>query len=84
MSDMWIAQSRSRFDYVKVSGDLDKTSFSNLRKQEVRKQNTSIAAQFSIVERDGAITEKVCRIKKDFLASVPVSTYVCIFMDVSC
>lgn len=41
MSDMWIAQSRSRFDYVKVSGDLDKTSFSNLRKQEVRKQNTS-------------------------------------------
>lgn len=37
MSGMSIAQSRSRFDYVKVIGDLDKTNFSNLRKQEVRK-----------------------------------------------
>ena len=34
---MSIAQVRSRFDYGKAIGDLDKTSFSNLRKQEVRK-----------------------------------------------
>lgn len=48
MSNMSIAQLRGRFGCVETIGDLDKTTWSNLRKQEVRKEVKQNCYEFAV------------------------------------
>lgn len=46
MSNMLIAEIRGRFGYVEAIGDLDKTSFSNLRKRGKEVKHTELFYEF--------------------------------------